>query len=223
MVDPIQEILLNLYQKLYTSFGPQNWWPAENTFEMMVGAILTQNTNWINVEKTIKKLRDRNLLLVDELAEIEASKLAKLITACGYFNVKANYLKSFCQWLLQETGGQVEKLFYKPLNHLRSELLDQKGIGYETADSILLYGGNYPIFVIDNYTKRILQRHGLITGDESYEEIRLFIENHLPEKIDLYQEFHALIVKVASNTCKTSNPLCIECPLENWQKINLNI
>lgn len=209
---PLKKSLLDIYKLLYNQFGKQRWWPGETPFEVIVGAILTQNTAWGNVEKAIGNLKRGGHLSPKALYILPSPKLAKLIRPSGYFNIKAKRLKEFMKFLLKEYNGSLDKMFSTELSELRQRLLEVKGIGPETADSILLYAGNYPIFVIDAYTKRILSRHKLITDGIDYHSLqRLFMES-LPQDVDLFNEYHALIVRVGKEFCNTK-PHCGECPL----------
>lgn len=204
--------LLEIYKILYNQFGKQRWWPGETPFEVIVGAILTQNTAWGNVEKAIGNLKKSGHLSPEALHTLPLHKLAKLIRPSGYFNIKAKRLNEFMKFLFKEYNGSIDKMFSADLSELRQKLLEIKGIGPETADSILLYAGNYPIFVIDAYTKRILLRHKLITDGIDYNSLqRLFMKN-LPQQVDLFNEYHALIVRVGKDFCNTK-PHCEECPL----------
>lgn len=165
------------YQALYARWGPQNWWPARSRFEMIVGAYLTQNTNWSNVERAMTNLRGARALNVKAMREIPLSRLQKLIKPSGYFRQKAKKLKTFIRFVDKKYAGSLERMFREPTDKLRGELLDLNGVGPETADSILLYGGNHPVFVVDAYTRRILERHGMITAKTKYEEIRALMED----------------------------------------------
>jgi len=205
--------LLNVYQKLFDRYGPRHWWPAESPFEMAVGAILTQNTNWGNVEKAIANLREAEALSAVALCSLPRSELEKLINPSGFFRQKAERLQLFSGYLLDNYQGSLESLLRKPLHLLRQELLALKGIGPETADSILLYGGNHLTFVVDAYTSRLFSRLGCLQGGEKYEEIRSFFMQRLPADVDLYNEFHALIVRHCKDHCR-KRPLCPGCPLE---------
>ncbi|MEK6678579.1 MAG: endonuclease III domain-containing protein [Nitrospirota bacterium] len=210
----LKKALLEIYNILHKQFGPQHWWPAETPFEVIVGAILTQNTAWGNVTKAIDNLKKEGYLMPELLYSLSISKLARLIRPSGYYNIKAKRLKEFLKFLFNEYDGSLEKMFKINLSELREKLLKINGIGPETADSILLYAGNYPIFVIDAYTKRILQRHNIINDGIDYHPLqRLFMDN-LPEDADLFNEYHALIVKTAKDFCK-KKPLCDICPLNN--------
>lgn len=202
-----------IYDLLFSSFGPQNWWPGDTPFEIIVGAILTQAVNWNNVEKAINNLKEEALLNPPGIYKIEEKKLALLIKPSGYYNMKAKKVKSFVNYLFTKYNGQLEKMFQKPMISLRPELLNIYGIGPETADSILLYAGNYPIFVVDTYTKRIFHRVGYVSKDISYENMQKMFMNNLPQKADIYNEYHALLVKLGKDICIKSKPRCNECPL----------
>ncbi len=205
-------ILLDIYLKLYRTFGPQHWWPAETPFEVAVGAILTQNTNWQNVERAIFNLRQKGLLDPHSLHSIHINSLALLIRPAGYYNVKARRLKAFVDFLIRDFGGRIEDMASLKVDDLRERLLDISGIGPETADSILLYALNKPVFVVDAYTKRVLMRHGIINNDADYDEIQSLFHKSLKRDSSLYNEFHALFVKLAKTFCK-AEPLCKGCPL----------
>jgi len=211
------KILTEIYDKMFKHFGPQHWWPGETPFEVMVGAILTQNTNWGNVEKAISNLKGKGVLSPKALEALPPSKLAELIRPAGYFNVKAKRLKNFIHFLVEEYGGSVEKLSDEDLPKLREKLLEVSGIGPETADSILLYAALKKIFVIDQYTYRVLSRHHLIGEEASYDEMQELMTHHLPDDLALYNEYHALLVMVGKHFCKKT-PLCEKCPLNgvNW-------
>jgi endonuclease-3 related protein len=205
--------LLAIYHTLLSIFGEQGWWPADTPFEVMVGAVLTQNTAWRNVEQAIENLKGEGVLTPLGLRGIDRERLAELIRPAGYYNVKAKRLKSLVEFLDTEYGGDLTKMFSEPLEHLRGKILAVKGIGPETADSILLYAGEKPIFVIDAYTRRILSRHDLITDSASYGDIQDLFMRGLPSDVSLYKEYHALLVRLAKTFCKTT-PHCVECPLE---------
>lgn len=206
-------ILRKFYDVLLAVYGPQDWWPGRTRFEIIVGAILTQNTSWSNVERAIKALRREQLLSPHAVAKTSQEKLAVLIRPSGYFRQKARKLKVFAGFLQSKYGGSLRKLFARPTTLLREELLAVHGIGPETADSILLYAGNHAVFVVDAYTRRILERHGLVHQRNTYEEVRGLFENSLPPDVRLFNEFHALIVYVGKNFCRPKIPLCSACPL----------
>jgi len=209
----ISEILIEIYQLLFDRFGPQHWWPGDSQFEIITGAILTQNTNWANVEKAIANLKSADRLSAKELYHLDLPRLAELIRPAGYFNIKAKRLKNFVQWLFDNYQGQLSNLEGLDTDRLRAELLAIKGIGCETADSILLYALDRPIFVVDAYTARVAIRHGLIEPGADYEQLRELFQSNLPEDIRLFNEYHALLVKVGKLFCKPKAQ-CLGCPLE---------
>ena len=189
------------------------WWPAKTPFEVIVGAILTQNTAWTNVERAIKNLRREQLLTSTAIERVSQARLARLIRPSGYFRQKAKKLKMFGRFLRERHGGSLTRMFRTPTAALREQLLGVHGIGPETADSILLYAGGHPVFVVDAYTHRILGRHDVTNGQPDYEAVRSLFETNLPKDAALYNEFHALIVNVGKNWCRKSRPRCGECPL----------
>jgi endonuclease III related protein len=205
--------LRDYYDTLFAAFGPQYWWPGRTPFEIIVGAILTQNTSWSNVEPAIQNLRREKLLTPGAMEAVSFGRLAALIRSSGYFRQKARKLKAFVRFLRAEYQGSLAKMFRIPTNALREQLLGVHGIGPETADSILLYAGKHPVFVVDAYTRRILERHRLASPRESYEDLRLFFERSLPPDAPLYNEFHALIVQTGKDYCRARNPHCDQCPL----------
>ncbi len=207
-----QSELIRIYELLLARYGPRHWWPAETPFEVCVGAILTQNTNWGNVEKAIANLKREGLLSALALRDVAVDRLAETIRPAGYFNVKSVRLKGFISWLFDRFEGSVERMAGEDWPRLRKELLTVKGIGPETADSILLYACGKPTFVVDAYTKRLLTGLGLITGKEGYEEVRALFMNNLPADVALFNEYHALIVQHAKEHCR-KKPLCPGCPL----------
>jgi len=208
----MKDLLLNIYRTLYQTYGPRNWWPGETDFEVMVGAILTQNTSWRNVEKAIQRLKEKEVLSPEGIHRLKKSQLASLIRSSGYYRIKAGRLKSFVDFLFEEYGGNLGRMQRGRLVELREKLLGVKGIGPETADSILLYGLRKPIFVVDAYTKRILSRHGLISEKASYEEIQNLLMDHLPSDEKLFNEYHALFVHLGKTLCKKI-PRCEICPI----------
>ena len=203
-------VLQGIYRRLFRAFGPQHWWPGDTKLEIAVGAILTQNTTWGNVEKAIAVLKSRRLLSLKRLARLSPVELAPLVHSAGFFNFKAARLAEFLQWL--EALGGFPGLRRIPTRTLRPMLLERNGVGPETADSILLYALGRPVFVVDAYTRRILSRYGLIVGDEPYEHLRLMFESSLPHGSKLYNEYHALLVRLAKENCR-SRPACDSCPL----------
>ncbi len=203
--------LLNIYQKLLDHYGTRDWWPAESPFEVVIGAILTQNTNWNNVEKAMTNLRQADALTVDAIMNLTLAELEQLIRPSGFFRQKAERLHLFCRYLLDQYQGDLKYLFDQDLNLVRNELLKLKGIGPETADSMLLYAGQRPSFVVDAYTNRLFGRLGVLSGKEKYTTVRDLFMSHLPEDIQLYNEYHALIVIHCKDFCR-KRPLCNNCP-----------
>lgn len=198
---------------MLAAHGSLNWWPAKTPFEVIVGAILTQNAAWVNVEKAIENLRREKMLTVRAIERVPRVRLARLIRSSGYFRQKAKKLKAFVRFLRKEYGGSLARMFRTPTAELREKLLAVHGIGPETADSILLYAGKHSVFVVDAYTRRILERHGHIREKTSYDQIRGFFESNLAGDSQLYNEYHAQIVNVGKNWCRPKNPLCNQCPL----------
>ncbi|HEV2521117.1 MAG TPA: hypothetical protein VGT24_01940 [Candidatus Acidoferrales bacterium] len=205
--------LMTYHRVLAGKLGPQHWWPAETPFEVIVGAILTQNTSWKNVEAAIANLKREKLLSPLAIEKVSVPRLERLIRSSGYFRQKAKKLKAFVRFLRLEYGGALKQMFRTPTAELREKLLGVHGIGPETADSILLYAARKEVFVVDAYTKRILSRHGWTEEDVDYEEMRSLVENNLPRDVSLYNEFHAQFVQVGKNWCRPRDPRCSECPL----------
>ena len=205
--------LAEYYNLLLTRLGPQRWWPGDSDFEVIVGAILTQNTNWTNVEKAIENLKAENVLSAEAIRNVELSRLEQLLRPSGYFRQKARKLKAFVEFLLGEFGGSLEAMFLMPTSELRQKLLRVFGIGPETADSILLYAGRHPVFVVDAYTKRMLVRHGLVPPEARYDEIQSLFESEIKRDVQLFNEFHALIVNAGKQWCRRSAANCDQCPL----------
>lgn len=199
-----------MYRLLHRTFGPQHWWPGDTPLEVAVGAILTQNTAWANVEKAMAVLKSRRLLDLERLVQLSPAELAPLIRSAGFYHVKAERLAAFIRWL--EAQGGFPGLRRIPTETLRSLLLGCDGVGPETADSILLYALGRPVFVVDAYTRRILSRYGLIACDEPYEYLRRMLESSLPRRPKQYNEYHALLVRLAKVNCRP-RPLCDSCPL----------
>jgi endonuclease III related protein len=204
------------YNSLFTALGPQHWWPGKTRFEIIVGAILTQNTSWKNVERAIENLRAAGLLSPVAIKRVPLRRLENLIRSSGYFRQKARKLKAFCEFLRSEYRGSLKRMFETPTIALREKLLVVFGIGPETADSILLYAGDHPVFVVDAYTKRMLARHGWIGDKAKYEDVRWMVERQFPGDGRRFNEFHALIVNTGKNFCRTQEPLCEECPLGRY-------
>jgi endonuclease-3 related protein len=205
--------LMKLYRALLSHFGHRNWWPGSTPFEVMVGAVLTQNTNWANVEKAISNLKSARKLTPHAINRLSQRELAVLIRPSGYFNVKAKRLKSLVCWYVDEYRGKIENFSGVPTGKLREKLLGVYGIGEETADSILCYALGRKSFVVDAYTRRVLYRHGLIKGKESYGEIKELFESSLSKSLPLYNDFHAQIVAVGNRYCAPRKPKCKDCPL----------
>jgi endonuclease-3 related protein len=205
--------LMEIYKLLFERFGPQHWWPGGTQFEIIVGAILTQNTNWSNVEKAIANLKAENLLTPTGIHTTEVEQLAEFVRPAGYYRVKAKRLKSFTDWLFDNYGGALGRLEQVGTEQLREELLNIKGVGPETADSILLYALNRPVVVVDAYTARIIGRHQLIEPGADYEQLREFFESNLPHDVRLYNEYHALLGRVGKEYCRPQ-ARCTDCPLE---------
>ncbi|GJM06091.1 MAG: endonuclease III [marine bacterium B5-7] len=203
--------LEELYNRLFNAYGPQHWWPAETPFEVMVGAILTQNTAWTNVEKAIQNLKQANALNVHSIMALSDEELAALIRPSGYFNVKTKRLKNYTNWFVSE--GRFKGLNKYNTPDLRQRLLDVNGIGSETADDILLYTFERAVFVIDTYTRRLLNSLQIITGDETYEDLRQLFESSLDQEVALFKEYHALIVRHAKEKC-TGEKNCKHCYVE---------
>ncbi len=199
---------------MFDAFGPRQWWPGETPFEVVIGAILTQNTNWSNVEKAIKNLKTVGKLSPEGIYGLSITALAELIKPSGFFNVKAKRVKAFINWLFSRYEGNLSKMFAQDLQTLRSELLSVKGIGPETADSILLYAGNMPTFVVDAYTHRIFSRHELIPEESTYDDMKSFFEENLPKDVQLFNEYHALLVNIGKMFCKPRK-VCEPCPLKD--------
>ncbi|HKQ47489.1 MAG TPA: endonuclease III domain-containing protein [Phycisphaerae bacterium] len=216
MTSTTGELLQEFYTALYRAYGPQHWWPGEGPTEIVIGAILTQNTNWQNVEKAIAQLRAARMIDWAALRDIEIERLAELIRPAGYYNVKAKRLKNFVGWLWERYEGDLTRLRDVPLEQLREELLSVNGIGRETADSILLYALDRPSFVVDAYTARLARRHRLIDEDADYERLKALFEDALPADVALFNEYHALIVAVGKRHCK-SKAQCAGCPLEQFE------
>jgi endonuclease III related protein len=205
----------NAFQRVFLwlqdYYGYQDWWPAEDEFEIIIGAILTQNTNWSNVEKAIDNLKQQELCNAQAIVELETDQLAQLIRSSGYFNQKALRLKNIASWYLEQ--GAVNGLSQFSQSELRQQLLNLKGVGDETADDICLYAFNHPLFIIDTYTRRIFSRLSLLEYEHSYNRLQQLFHQHLPADAAHYQQFHALIVSHAKQHCR-KKPVCADCPLE---------
>ncbi|MFC1932487.1 endonuclease III domain-containing protein [Chloroflexota bacterium] len=208
------QVLQKIYHQLIDHHGSQHWWPAEEPFEVMVGAILTQATAWLNVEKAIANLKAAKALSPQALRRLSLSELATLIHPCGYYNAKAKKLKFLSHWLEEYCSDNLDKLFANDIDRLRQQLLSVWGVGQETADSIILYAANKPIFVIDAYTRRIINRIGLTPDGNSYTAYQAFFMDNLPIDARLFNEYHALLVCLGKNVCR-NHPLCRQCCLQN--------
>ncbi|MBZ5694790.1 MAG: endonuclease III domain-containing protein [Acidobacteriia bacterium] len=204
------------YNSLFTAFGPQHWWPGRTQFEVIVGAILTQNTSWANVERAIANLRSAKLLSLPAIEKVPLRRLESLIRSSGYYRQKARKLKASCAFVRSEYGGSLKRMFETPTIALREKLLGVFGVGPETADSILLYAGNHGVFVVDAYTKRLLSRHGWASEKTKYEEIRWMFESQFPGDVKRFNEFHGLIVSTGKKFCRKQEPICGECPLGRY-------
>ncbi len=204
---------MEIYNRLFNTFGPQHWWPGETPFEVMIGAILTQNTNWKNVERAIRNLKDAGVFTPEELFSLSHQRLASLIRSSGYFNQKANKLRNFLKYFIEKYNASVETMKNNEIRALREELLEVKGIGKETTDSILLYALEKPIFVVDAYTYRVLSRHNIIPEDATYDEIQELFMDNLDHDVKLFNEYHALFVRVGKEFCRRK-PDCENCPLK---------
>lgn len=207
-----RETLIDIYQHLLRAFGPQHWWPGETRFEIIVGAILTQNTSWANVAKAIASLKEAGCLEPERLHALDAVELEPLIRSAGYFRLKAKRLRNFTQWLFDDYAGSLDALDDVETRRLREELLAISGIGPETADSILLYALERPVFVVDTYTARVMVRHQLIEPEVNYEQLQYLFESNLEPDVAFFNEFHALLVHVGKDYCKPK-PKCPGCPL----------
>ncbi len=212
---PVSNLWMEGYSRMFRHFGPRHWWPADSPFEVIVGAVLTQNTAWSNVEKAIENIKAAGALTVGGILNASPETLASWIRPSGYFNIKARRLQAVARFIHETYGGDLKAMRQVPLPELRSQLLRVHGVGEETADSILLYALGKPIFVVDAYTRRILSRHELIHPQRRYDEIqRLFMKN-LPRDASLFNEYHALIVETGKVFCRRM-PNCKDCPLLGW-------
>jgi endonuclease-3 related protein len=206
-------MLRDVYERLLKAFGPQHWWPGESPFEIMVGTVLVQNTAWRNVERAIQNLREAGLMEPRALYAVPEAQLAELIRPAGYYQVKARRLRNLLRLIVDEYDGSLDAMFRTGLTTLREELLSVSGIGPETADAILLYAGGLPTFVVDTYTHRVLARHGWIGYDAGYHEIKDYFESSLPADAVVYNEYHALLVRLGKEYCRKTGPKCEACPL----------
>jgi endonuclease-3 related protein len=209
---PLRRRLVRLYDRLHRRYGPQGWWPARTRFEVVVGAILTQNAAWRNAERAIARLRAAAALDLEAVLALPPGRLAALLRPSGTFRLKARRLRAFARHVSRRHGGRLGRLLTRPLPALRAELLEIPGIGPETADAIALYAAGRPIFVVDAYTRRILARHRLVSPDADYAAVQTFVMTHLPHDPALFNELHALLVRVGKEYCRPQ-PRCAICPL----------
>jgi endonuclease III related protein len=204
------------FNSLFTALGPQHWWPGKTQFEVIIGAILTQNTSWKNVELALASLRAAGVFTPTAVAKVHIRRLQALVRPSGYYHQKARALKAFVQFLRNEYRGSLKRMFATPTIELRERLLQITGIGPETADAILLYAGQHPVFVVDAYTKRIMARHGWIGDKAKYENVRWMFERQFPGDVERFKEFHGLIVKAGKNWCRKQVAECEKCPLGRY-------
>jgi endonuclease-3 related protein len=204
--------LLDIYEALHTAFGPQGWWPGDSAVEIVVGAVLVQNTSWRNVEHALRNLRERDLFDFEQLLALEHAELERLIQPAGFYRVKARRLRNLLDFLVASHEGSLENLFALPLAEARRQLLGVNGVGPETADSILLYAGGLPLFVVDAYTRRVLVRHGWLPPGARYDEMQRLFHAQLPPNPQIFNEYHALIVRLGHHYCR-ARPQCEGCPL----------
>lgn len=204
---------------MFRAYGPQRWWPGETEFEVAVGALLTQNTSWKNVERAIGNLRAEGMLNFAALAAAPQGELERLIRPAGTFRVKARRLRNLLDWMARECRGMLARLRRRPWTEVRTSLLGVNGIGPETADSILLYALGKPVFVIDAYTRRVLSRHGFVNAEEGYSDVQRIFQDHLPPDAARFNEYHALIVRLAKEHCR-ARPICDGCPLDGLWKVS---
>jgi endonuclease-3 related protein len=211
----IRRQLRAIYRVLYQAYGPQHWWPGDTPFEVMVGAVLTQNTAWANVEKAMANLKRERLLTPSRMFNLEPGKLALLIRPCGYFNIKTKRLRHLLSFIHTRYSNSLTRMFSTDPSLLRQQLLEVNGIGPETSDAIMLYAGEKPFFVVDAYTRRIFSRQGLIAGNADYYAVQDLFMDNLPMDARFYNEYHALIVRVGKDYCKKTRPFCGGCPLRS--------
>ena len=214
-------LLHDIYERLFAFFGPRNWWPGDTPFEIMVGAILTQNTNWNNVERAIANLKTERLLSLTAMSALSREQLAEYIRPAGYYNIKAERLRNFFALINGKWDGDLDFFLRQPAAVLREELLSVKGIGPETADSMILYAAGKPVFVVDAYTHRILIRHEIIDESFDYPLIQELFMDNLEEDSALFNEYHALIVQLGKEFCKKTRPVCEDCPLAGLNGVSI--
>lgn len=214
VTESVKLLLKEIYKRLFDKFGPQHWWPGETPFEVMIGAVLTQSASWKNVETAIANLRTAGLMSPAALIKKSPEEIAPLIRSAVYYNVKARKLKALVEYIGNSCENDLDKLFERDTGQLRDELLAVWGIGEETADSILLYAANKPVFVIDAYTRRIMSRIGIQPENDTYPDWQSLFMKNLPARVTLFNEFHALLVRLGKETCRPK-PLCPDCPLSD--------
>ena len=215
----MNETIYNIYKILLNHYGKQNWWPAETRYEVVVGAVLTQNTSWKNVERAINNLKSEDLLEEEKILSVDEDKLKQLIKPAGFYNLKAKRLKNVTKFIVDNYGNTEDMAKVdKDILTLRDELLSVNGIGKETADSILLYALDRESFVVDAYTKRMFNRLGIIDEKAKYDDIKVLFERHLPKDLEIYKEYHALIVEHCKRFCR-KKPLCDNCPIRTFCKL----
>ncbi len=210
------EALRRYYQTLFQQLGAQRWWPAQTRLEVILGAILTQNTAWRNAALAIRELRRAGLLNLRKLEKASRGEIESSIRSAGFFRQKAVTIRNLVHWLREAHQGSLRELFSRPPDELRQGLLNIRGLGPETADAILLYAGRHPFFVADAYTRRILARHALVAPRASYSEVQAFLHRHMPREQALFNEFHALLVEVGKRHCRREMPWCEACPLRGF-------
>jgi endonuclease III related protein len=211
-----RRLVKKVFAQLFAALGPRHWWPADSPFEVIVGAILTQNTAWKNVKQAIAKLREHDLLTLRAINDLSHDVLAPLIRSSGYYNQKAKKLKGFCAHLQTHWQGELDDFLGQDMEKLRRELLSLHGIGPETADSIVLYAAHQPSFVVDTYTYRIFSRHAWVPEGICYEDLRAFFMEATEPDVAMFQEYHALLVRAGHLYCRRQ-PVCDACPLQGWQ------
>lgn len=214
-IEPSQ-LLRQYFDSMLREFGPQRWWPARTRLEVILGAILTQNTSWQNAALGIKGLRQAGLLSISKLRRARRWEIEGAIRSAGFYRQKTRTIQNFMAWLSDKCEGSLARMFRRPADQLRTELLKLQGLGPETVDAILLYAGGFPTFVADAYTRRILSRHDLLPEEPGYEETREFLHSNLPTDALLFNEFHALLVETGKRHCRRSAPICHNCPLERF-------
>jgi|SRR5579875_978442 len=216
------EVLVTYYEVLLRQFGPQGWWPARTRLEVILGAILTQNTTWQNAARAVVRLREAGLLRWPRLRQATIQEIEHCVRPAGYFRQKARTIRTFVEWLDAVHQGSLDSLFAQPPQTARAQLLALRGLGPETADAILLYAGRVPFFVADAYTRRVLARHGMISEKDGYAAAQRFLHQHLPADEKVFNEFHALLVEVGKRHCKRKRPECLGCPLEPFLQVRSN-